>query len=130
MKPNRALLFFVIACVALSCAEGPPGPAPAPHPSACSSSVDFNTDPLNCGECGNACPVDDHGKTKCENGRCNLACEPPWRGCTIGLISCETNLDTAKDNCGSCGVKCGTGEHCEFGGCHYDKKVSWTPRVS
>lgn len=89
--------------------------AAAPDDSACLPGLmlcngtckDTSVDLLNCGSCGNVCPL---GKA-CINGTCS---------CLPGLTLCEgTCIDTSFDlrNCGACGNACPFGKHCVNGEC-------------
>jgi hypothetical protein len=66
-----------------------------------------NSDPINCGGCGKACP-----RTQiCQGGQCV---------CPEGLTLCGDvcrNFDTDIDNCGSCGNACSGGKTCQEGVC-------------
>jgi hypothetical protein len=69
--------------------------------------IDTNVDLLNCGACGNVCPL---GKA-CINGTCT---------CLPGQTPCNgTCTDTSFDlrNCGACGNVCPFGKHCVSGKC-------------
>lgn len=64
--------------------------------------VDLESDPANCGACGNACLA---GQI-CNNGTC---------GCPAGLVLCGTqclNALSDNQNCGGCGHACPPGTVC------------------
>jgi hypothetical protein len=69
-----------------------------------------NSDPHNCGACGNVCPA---SAPICNQGTCSAA------QCFGGQMLCdgvcrEIALDPS--NCGGCGIQCGPGENC-LGSC-------------
>jgi Stigma-specific protein, Stig1 len=71
-----------------------------------------NSDPNNCGACGNVCPG---SSPSCNQGVCIA------NGCAAGLTSCggfcvNTNADSK--NCGTCGNVCSASTpHCDHGIC-------------
>lgn len=77
--------------------------------------VTVETDPANCGVCGNVCPLDQ----TCSLGQCvPLACTAPQADCNhIASDGCETNLDGDASSCGACGKSCAAGERCFGGSC-------------
>ena len=99
----------------------------------CEGEVNLQTDPDNCGICGNDCAIDEY----CDAGSCevfngcggtgDLAGEPnqPCGDCGVWVctgsnsVSCqgEVELQTDPDNCGSCGNDCAINAYCEAGGC-------------
>jgi hypothetical protein len=72
----------------------------------CDVCTNLQTDPNNCGACGNSC----NGGT-CSDGKCNCSSAP---GLTLCGNTC-VNLQTDSNNCGSCGKQCLPGVGC-FGG--------------
>jgi len=82
-----------------------------------SGCADIDTDPNNCGGCGNPCPP----KFTCAAGMCT-----PPASCNGGPVCtgvqqcCPTgcsNVDTDPQNCGQCGTICGPGSTCVGGTC-------------
>ena len=73
--------------------------------------VDTETDPRNCGRCGNDCtalPGVEPSRVTCERGVCNLrnACQPGRLNCTGNPnLGCETAV-TSTRLCGSCVTGC------------------------
>ncbi len=79
----------------------PDGRVTCPNATApCTSQLD--TDPTNCGQCGNACG---YGFV-CQDGKCRLRCDSLTDDCNHVIEDgCEASLDTP-ENCGACGVSC------------------------
>jgi hypothetical protein len=100
---------------------------PAPN-SACSLDLCTNTqtDPRNCGGCGNSCNGGScsGGKCVCSAGliACGDSCCPEASACCNG--SCA-DLQTDASNCGSCGNQC-QGVPCVAGLCQCPQGQSWT----
>lgn len=92
----------------------PPCPAGTMH---CSGEcVDAQTDPENCGTCGNVCdPVKSDG---CVAGNCScldaLECRGEQKCCPV--YGCK-NILTDPSNCGDCAYACAIGESCVAGTC-------------
>jgi hypothetical protein len=94
-------------CAAGSCVSECPAALPKNCSDAC---VDFDTDPNNCGECGNGCETD---APLCSAGDCVASCAKGEAECDG---SC-TDLATDPLNCGACSNVCGAGQLCSNGGC-------------
>lgn len=68
-----------------------------------------NTDIANCGTCGKACSAAG-GTPQCSSATCSIkSCSGTQEDCN-GLPGdgCEINVKTDKNNCGECGVVCGS----------------------
>ncbi|MCX7958294.1 MAG: choice-of-anchor D domain-containing protein, partial [Deltaproteobacteria bacterium] len=66
-----------------------------------------NTDPNNCGTCGNKCG----NNMDCVNGMCQ--CKSNYRDCNNNPADgCEVNISNDSNNCGSCGNKCNNNAYC------------------
>jgi hypothetical protein len=74
--------------------------------------ADLQTDALNCGACGNMCPVNNCSGGVCGGGGIQN-CAPPFAVCGDACV------DTSSDqlNCGTCGKACAAGETCQQGSC-------------
>jgi len=100
-----------LGALELQCTEGftlCPNVEDPSHP-AC---FDLLTDALNCGACGNVCPVNNCSEGFCGGGGIQN-CAPPFAVCGDACV------DTSSDplNCGACGIACGAGETCQQGSC-------------
>jgi hypothetical protein len=102
-------------------------------PVTCSANI--QTDPVNCGQCGAACPQN----AACQSGQCycmegytvsNNACvvapavtgtTPPGNGCPAGMSPCPDGycyeLASSPANCGTCGNTCSPGLICSASTC-------------
>ena len=105
----------------------------------CEGTTDIDTDPDNCGSCGNQCTADQF----CDVGSCEpynacggtqeLDAEPDEECGDCGVWACQGNnavicegevdLQNDPDNCGSCDHSCGNEEFCESGVCSIDKII-------
>ena len=66
-------------------------------------------DPLNCGACGNVCPVGPNATATCVNSLCGLMCAPGYGDCNVNSVDgCEVYLPSDPANCGSCNSVCPT----------------------
>ena len=75
-------------------------------PSLCTN---FQTDPNNCGGCGNVCG----SGTTCTGGSCVSPCAPGTTPCNGACVDESTD----PNNCGGCGNVCGAGTTCTGGSC-------------
>jgi len=67
--------------------------------------TDAQTDPDNCGVCGNACSAN-HASPACVGGACEFTCDVGFADCNaVPSDGCEADLGTLT-NCGSCGNSC------------------------
>ena len=71
--------------------------------------VSLQTDPSNCGSCGEACGPGE----VCAMGACATECPPPLTDCGGSCF----DLDRDESNCGACGTACSVGEACVSGTC-------------
>ena len=73
--------------------------------------VDPDSDPANCGNCGETCPTEAvNGIVSCRQGTCVVDCTAPYLSCGPGPVThCDTNGLSDPRNCGKCGVVCGSG---------------------
>jgi hypothetical protein len=84
------------------------------------------TDPTNCGSCGNVCTTK-NGTPVCNGGACGIgSCNPGWSHCNGSPGNdCDTPIGTVS-NCSMCGDVCSTtngtpacvGGHCAVGTCN------------
>jgi hypothetical protein len=73
---------------------------------------------IDCGSCGNACDLE-NASARCDQGECVVAsCDGSYDNCD-GLAGngCETDVLADDDNCGECGMSCGTLATCSDGAC-------------
>ena len=71
--------------------------------------ADINTDPGNCGGCGNVC----NDNEVCIEGSCKFYCPSGQEACGEACF----NLNTDSTHCGKCDVVCEKGMTCESGSC-------------
>jgi hypothetical protein len=86
------------------------------------SCVDFSSDVLNCGKCGNSCNKYDNGIGECKDGCSLKGCMEGYSNCDDNDANgCEINSDTDVNNCGVCKHKCELANtaisKCELGIC-------------
>ncbi len=98
-------------CVASACALGTcnAGFANCDNNNSNGCEANTNTSTTHCGACGNTCSFPNASAT-CASGRCALgACNSGFGNCDgIAENGCETNLNTAVNNCRTCGNPCST----------------------
>jgi phospholipase C len=125
MKAPTRLALLVPLLVALApalassaCSSSSSGAGSSPDAGPCatgttqcgSSCTATDTDPQNCGTCGNACAK---GQS-CATGACSgLACNGGTTSCNGACV--DLKVDPA--NCGACGHACGNGQLCSAGLC-------------
>lgn len=102
-------------CAILSC-NGPYRDCDGNPANGCE--VNRNTDPDNCGSCGNVCSLP-NATTDCEGGTCTLTgCETGYLDCDGDPANgCETDIETDPGNCGNCGHVCFGNDMCLNGFC-------------
>lgn len=79
--------------------------------------VDPSADATNCGGCGKVCA----GGELCRDAACVLTCGAGLAKCAdpqagLGGAYCS-DLESDRENCGACGVRCAAGQQCEAGAC-------------
>lgn len=80
--------------------------------------VRLDTNPADCGECGNACSLFRSGPI-CRRGMCVIgACETGWEDCDRNpATGCESRLASDVNNCGFCHNVCNPRWWCRDGRC-------------
>lgn len=86
----------------------------------CNAASNTETDPANCGACGQACSSN-NGAPACAGGRCAMAsCVPGYLDCSgdesTSRNGCETHGAVDPNNCGRCNNAC-TSKVCREGTC-------------
>lgn len=89
----------------------------------CEQSLDTTT---HCGACNRQCSTQNSTSSACLTSTCRHKCDAGFADCTHPATGpdngCETNTDTSKGNCGTCGNNCGSlgaqgGFVCKTGAC-------------
>lgn len=100
----------------LTLAEVPPEDATCPRGTVdCEGQcVDLDSDPLNCGGCGQPCDLETTGLegAGCVSGRCG--CPPDAPDLCSGAC---VDFDSDPASCGTCGRACEAGQECASGTC-------------
>lgn len=79
--------------------------------------VATSTSISHCGACRNACSAGANASSTCSSGRCGAVCNEGFADCDRDPSNgCEANLRASNAHCGVCGLACGAGEQCVFGG--------------
>lgn len=86
--------------------------------------VDLANDEDNCGTCGHSCGVDQTTGEQmiCRNGQCTISgtgCVGAAKGFCLTSLGANVCVDfsTDNDNCGDCGISCGSNGQCINGQC-------------
>ena len=81
--------------------------------------VNIGTDANNCGACGRRCTGGPNVfVVGCAMGTCRLSCNLGWADCDRAAANgCEVFPGNDRNNCGSCGHRCATGQSCALGFC-------------
>ena len=85
--------------------------------------TDPQSDPGNCGTCGNTCGAVANASGACQAGACGVgSCNAGFGNCNgIASDGCETSLNADPNNCGACGTTCSFANAsgaCSAGACH------------
>jgi streptogramin lyase len=81
--------------------------------------VSVAIDPANCGACGTRCADTE----RCVEGQCRVSCPGSQIACPVAVGDAGmttplcVSLDTDRNHCGACGVRCGPGQVCSNGMC-------------
>ena len=89
--------------------------------------ANIDTDPNNCGQCGNPCPPGD----TCVGAVCQAPASCNGGPVCVGVEQCCatgcTDVDTDPNNCGQCGLACAPGDSCNGGVCQAGKTCNGGP---
>ena len=107
-----------------------PAPCTTPDIMCSGTCVNPNSDPNNCGTCGDVCTAPTGGTTSCVGGACAPACGTGTALCGTGPSAACVNTQSNVNNCGACGNVCnsrnGTAS-CTNGGCSIVCSPGYSP---
>ena len=120
-------------CVQNSCSGSTPDLCVVGGQNVCKNT--HSTDAEHCGACNYACsnnPATNATSNTCKAGVCQYTCDTGYTNCggvTAASINCikTTDLQTDGQNCGGCGIVCGSGKACVGGKCVQNSCSGSTP---
>jgi hypothetical protein len=90
--------------------------------------VYLQTDPNNCGSCGNICHGYPDAGPGCSSGKCIITCSAGHGDCNHNTADgCETCIKYDINNCGMCGNHCPAGTFCDLGNCTPNPRIPRQP---
>jgi hypothetical protein len=100
--------------------------------------IQTSADVTHCGNCSTVCSTN-NGTPSCGSGTCGISCNTGWGNCDGNIANgCEDYIYTDVNNCGVCGVPCGSpsqvaSKTCSGGACqvvscnagYYNQNGTW-----